>query len=131
MKKYISVVALAMVLLFSVTGCKSTKIYDVPKQNVVEKVSQKDVYKSIIRAATQRGWDVKKVKDGVIDATYAKREFSVTVTVTYSANSYDINYKESEGLKYDSEAQTIHKNYNSWVRNLRQSIDRELTLIKL
>lgn len=131
MKKYIKVIALALVVVFSVTGCRSAKMYDVPEQEVLKKVSQNDMYKAIIRAAAQRGWDARKVKDGVVDATYSKREFSVTVTVTYTANSYDINYKDSDGLKYDAEAQTIHKNYNSWVKNLQESINRELMLTNL
>lgn len=127
MKKSIVSAFLGLGLVFAVTGCgKGAKIYDVPQQPIVEKKTQDEVYKAIMNGAISRGWEARKVSEGLVEATYAKRNFSVTVDIKYTATSYDIEYKESEGLKYDEESQTIHKNYNSWVKNLKQSINRAL-----
>ena len=132
MKKSIVSVSLILGLSFIGTGCARTvPMYDLPQQEVQQKVSQKDVYKAIVRAAGQRGWSVQKVKEGLLEATYAKRDFSVTINIIYTATSYDINYKDSTGLKYNAADSTIHKNYNSWIKNLEQSINRELMLLNI
>jgi hypothetical protein len=127
MKKQIVSASLALGLVLAVTGCgHAAKMYDVPQQSIAEKKTKEQVYKAVMNGALTRGWEARKVTDGLVEATYARRNFSVTVDIKYSATSYDIEYKESQGLKYDENAQTIHKNYNSWVRNLKQSINRAL-----
>ncbi len=35
-------------------------------------------------------------------------------------------YADSENLDYDAEKNEIHRNYNSWVQNLRGDINNEL-----
>ena len=130
MKNLIKISLLALFLVFTTTGCRSTKIVNVPTQTVAEKITQKDMYKAIMRAGHRRGWEMTKVADGVIDATYARRGFTATCTITYTANSYKIDYKSSTGLKYDEKKQTIHKNYNSWIQNLKKEINMEVHLLQ-
>ncbi len=129
MIKYSKSVLLAFLVVFSTAGCSPAKIYDVPKQEVAQKVSKDDIYKAIVKTAYLRGWEVKKVEDGLLNATYSKPKFTVTVAISYTDNSYDIDYKESEGLMYDETEQSIHKNYNTWVKTLEREINARLVSI--
>lgn len=129
MLKYTKSMLLIYIVILSTTGCSPAKIYDVPKQEVVQKVSKNDLYKAIIKTAYLRGWEVKKVEDGLLNAIYKKPKFSVTVAISYTDNSYDIDYKESEGLMYDEKEQSIHKNYNTWVKTLEREINARLISI--
>jgi len=83
-------------------------------------LSSAQVEKAIISAATQRNWRVQKVKEGLIVATYYARQHMAQVEIKYSSSTYSINYKNSSELNYDGT--TIHKNYNSWIKNLDNSI---------
>ena len=129
MKKIVKITLSALLTALVVTGCgTAAQIKDVPAQSVTSKISQKDVYKSIIRAGMSRGWDMKKISSGLVEATYAKRKFTVTVSINYTATNYTISYKSSQGLKYNEEKKTIHRNYNSWVNNLKNQINSEVLL---
>ena len=128
MTKFIKVSFLALFLVFATTGCRTSKVLNVPTQTVAKKMTKEAMYKAIYRAGHTRGWEMQKVSDGVVDATYARRGFTVTATITYTADTYKIDYKSSKGLKYDEKNQTIHKNYNSWIENLKRQINMEIEL---
>ncbi len=51
---------------------------------------------------------------------------SATVIIEYDAYHFEIIYKNSENFAYDHEDQSIHPNYNSWVKKLEQKIKREI-----
>lgn len=78
----------------------------------------------VLQALSSRGWTVQKPSGGSVDATYARSNFSATITVKYSKTSYSITYKDSSGLKYDAAKGTIHPNYNKWITNLKLDITR-------
>lgn len=65
-------------------------------------------------------------KPGYIVATLHLREHEAVVDIIYDTQSYSILYKSSQNLQYNETNRTIHKNYNSWIRNLNVSIQREL-----
>ncbi|MDR1615337.1 MAG: hypothetical protein LBS26_07225 [Campylobacteraceae bacterium] len=111
-------------------GCSATQqpLYNVQSASVQsfdgKKLTQAQVEKAILQAGSQRGWQMKKVKNGVISATLYARQHMALVEIKYSASSYNITYKNSENLNYDGA--NIHKNYNSWIRNLDNSIQINL-----
>src|SRR5262245_58196577 len=82
------------------------------------------VEQAVLTALTSRGWQITTRADGAADAQYARRDFSVTIHVTYSATTYSIHYVESTGLDYNAQRQTIHNNFNRWINNLRVDIPR-------
>ena len=78
-----------------------------------------DVGKAIVKAGIAAGWQMSDIKPGYIIGTYKVRKHTAIVDVTYSPTTYNIVFKSGdENLKYDSQAQTIHQNYNGWVENL-------------
>ena len=131
MKRIIKISFFTLILVLATTGCGGTKIQNVPAQSIIVKLSKADVFKSIYRAGMIKGWDMYKMSDGLVEATYSKKNYSVVINIKYSANSYGIYYKSSRGLKYNEDTQTIHKNYNVWIDRLKRQINMELTLAEM
>lgn len=113
-------------ILLIMFGCRTAAIEDVPPQPIMKNISKESVYNAIYRAGLKRGWIMHKVRDGLVEATYARRDFSVTINIIYTSNSYAIRYHDSRGLKYDENKHTIHSNYNNWIVRLKRQIDMEL-----
>ena len=82
------------------------------------------VEQSVLTALTSRGWQIVSRSEGAVEAQYARRDFSVNIRVSYTASTFSVIYLDSVGLRYDPEDQTIHRNYNRWISNLRVDIAR-------
>jgi len=80
---------------------------------------------AIIEAAEGRGWQVRPIAEGQLEATYAPRTHKAVVDILYDRQTYSIRYKSSENLK--AEDGTIHHNYNRWVQNLDEDIQKKLS----
>lgn len=116
---------LGLVLAF-VAGCTSKPVM-VPKELLVVGHSYSDVeiQEAIVKAATQRGWTVRRVTPGLVQADITVRNtFFAAVDIHYSLSNFRIDYRDSRGLDYKDGK--IHRNYNRWVHNLDKSIMREL-----
>jgi hypothetical protein len=74
---------------------------------------------------------VSKESPGEIKATLMARGHTARIAITYNLQDVTIKYDSSENLHYgpgkDGEP-VIHKNYNSWIRNLAQDINRYILL---
>ncbi len=94
------------------------------------KLSDKQVAKAIATALVHREWVINVNEPGKISATYAKREFSVRIGITYDQHEVHIKYLDSSNLKYEMKSgqQYIHVNYNSWIQNLVTDISGNLTV---
>jgi hypothetical protein len=69
---------------------------------------------------------------GEIDAVYDPRAFSVTIAVHYDSQKIHINYVTSSDLRYEEKngVRYIHKNYESWIKNLVTDIQNGLMMAK-
>jgi hypothetical protein len=121
----------ALLLVGAIAACARTApIYNVSQMPVTANkpnVSADEVGKAIIRAGAGLGWQMKQVKPGQILGTLTAREHQAVVDVTYNAQSYSINYKDSANLKYDG--QMIHQNYNGWIQRLDNAIRATLSTL--
>jgi len=83
-------------------------------------------------ALTARNWRIVKHVPGEIDAVYDPRAFSVTIAVHYDPQKIQINYVTSSNLRYEEKngVRYIHKNYESWIRNLVTDIQNGLMMAK-
>jgi PBP1b-binding outer membrane lipoprotein LpoB len=126
MKKKLLLASLVVAGTLFYGGCSATQqpLYNVQNSSVQtfdgRKLTAAQVEKAILQAGVQRGWRMQKVKDGLITGTLVVRTHSAVIEVKYNSSSYSITYKNSTDLNYDGV--NIHKNYNSWVRNLDNSI---------
>jgi len=122
----------ATVLMFiGIIGCRAgAPIYDIQSTAIPNSVngsmSLTEVTRAITSAAAKHGWEMRVEKPGYIVGTLHLREHEAVVDIPYDTTSYSILYKSSRNLQYDETNKTIHKNYNSWIRNLNVSIQREL-----
>lgn len=127
MKKTLLILTMFLLL----TACKTAMVqqYDNVPIDYSNRVSLNlnEVESAIALGGNDAGWDVKPIKSGHVEATYAvKTKHVAVVDIFYTATSYDIHYKSSKNLKYDGTK--IHKAYNKWVAALQGAIDRRLAI---
>jgi len=120
--------AILLVLLFAGCGIAPIHNYNTPISPKYSNLSMDKIEKSILSAGTVLGWKMKKSNDGEIIGTLALRNHFAQVKVLYTTKSYQILYMKSTALNYNQEKNTIHNNYNGWVQNLNNGIQRNLTI---
>jgi len=131
MKRIISLSAIVLALVF-MSGCINYKapIYNVPNSPIKPKLSENEISKAIKLAGAPLGWEITKIKDGELSGKLHLRSHIAIIKITYDKNTYNITYASSLHLKYNKEHQTIHSNYNGWIQNLQNAIDRTLNASK-
>jgi hypothetical protein len=136
LKTYAAAIALALTAVGGIGLPTVPAAYAAPRANQIQNVENEPMpagvtaaqaETAVLQALSSRGWTVQKPSGGSVDATYARRDFSATITVKYSKSAYSITYKDSSGLKYDAAKGTIHPNYNRWIANLKLDITRLAT----
>ena len=119
-------------LTLAMIGCRprTAPVYNVSSAvPATGKVTAQSVSKAIIRAGAITGWQIVPSGKNELTGTLHVRTHTAVVTIPYTDKDYQIVYKNSVDLDYDGN--TIHENYNSWVRRLDDNIRREMVgLIK-
>lgn len=87
------------------------------------------VSQAIVRAGARRGWSVVQVRPGVLVATLNIRSHQAVVDIVHTTTVFSITYKSSVNLQYNASRQLIHRNYNSWITNLRGDIMSEVSIL--
>ncbi|MER3546627.1 MAG: hypothetical protein C4338_03090 [Rhodanobacteraceae bacterium] len=121
---------LLLPLLLLTMAFRQVPLNDPPPIQVPAGVSEAQVQNAVMEALTGRGWAIARHTPGEIDATYARRDFSVTIAVHYDAHQVRINYLNSSNLKYEVKngVRYIHTNYPSWIQNLVTDINSRLVM---
>ena len=98
---------------------------------VPQRATPDQVYKVITKVLARFGWVVASDKPGNLEATYAPRDFTVRISITYDTTQVQIRYIDSTNLKYEmkKDGPYIHKNYTAWIRNLVTGISGEFNLL--
>ncbi len=108
-------------------GCTPERVYNVPKHSFDKKKTNQTLYDAIISSGKFLGWSMKKIDENTILGILIIRDHSAKIKISYDDNSYSINLLEAENLNYDKEKDTIHKNYNGWIMNLKNQIEAKVT----
>ncbi|RMG56526.1 MAG: hypothetical protein D6717_06455 [Gammaproteobacteria bacterium] len=125
---------LLLPLVLVLAGWRTAPLYNPEPIPVPEGLSTKEVRKAIVDAMIKRGWGVASKKPGKIVAVLHIRKHTAKVLITYDTKAVVIKYVSSENLKYKKEedgVEIIHKNYNSWIRNLASDIQSNLSAMAL
>ena len=125
----LSCVLAAALLAGCATNVKVVNVTDAPVRTNKKPVTMQDVAGAIRTAGTALGWTMLEDGPGKITGTLRLRTHVAVVAVTYDTTKFSINYKDSTNLKYDAEKDTIHHNYNGWIKNLDAAIQRELAAL--
>ena len=125
MKKLI-ILSLAAVLV-SACAIREKPVLEIQNAPLSVAGGEADVAAAIKSTLTLRGWQVIDEQPGEMTARFAKANsdvgmHSVTIDITYDADSYSIAYVDSENMMYDAPTHTIHRNYNRWVVNLQRDL---------
>ncbi len=109
-------------------GCQRVQpIYSVRGHAVpvaAQKLPLATLERTIYDAATARGWNVDRLRPGLMRATQKWRDHAATVDILYSNESYSIDHVGSANLK--EQGDRIHKAYNTYVHALEDEIEKRL-----
>ena len=127
MQRLLHLLVIGCVLLIG--ACRAAPIYNVESAplNAPPTATLADIQRAIIRAGSTRGWQMTPVEPGHVVATYARRDFTTSVDIRFTTQSYSITYKDSTGLNYDGTE--IHSNYNAWIHNLQTDIQNQVAAL--
>ncbi|EGE2516295.1 hypothetical protein DRW31_01610 [Shigella dysenteriae] len=115
----------AIAVVGALAGCARTAPIDQVHSTVSAGHTQEQVKKAILKAGVERKWIMSEAGQGIIKARQQSHDHSAEIRINYTASSYDINYENSQNLQ--ASGGQIHKNYNSWVRNLDKDIQLNLS----
>lgn len=124
---------LAVILLVGIaSGCTTASLMNIVDRPVAVGVdgtgrSVEDVQAAVIGACKNRGWIPSMEDEAQVNCSISVRgRHYAEVLIPFSGSSFSILHSSSEGLNYNPSRQTIHRNYNRWVANLAQEVQREL-----
>lgn len=132
-----SIFVVAAVAFLALAGCRSETVQNVESRSYSaaavdsrQSLTLEDYERAILRAGAKRGWAFKEVGPGQLEGTVNVRgKHQATVDVFYTDEDFSIIYKNSQNLNYKSDTRQIHKNYNTWVRNLENDIQQEVLVL--
>ena len=115
-------------LMLTGISAQAAKLVNVVGSPIPGGLSDAQIVTAIQAGGKTRGWVVKKLARGHLEATLFVRSHIAKVDINYDGEQYSITYKDSTNLKYKDGK--IHRNYNSWVKNLDTDIQREMAMIE-
>lgn len=116
---------LALLLPFDAEA-RSKPIQNVENAPIPAGLDMKAIGDAIIDGCSTRNWQASLVEAGHMQCTLYIRSHMAKVDIRYDTETFSITYADSDNLKYNAEKNKIHRNYNSWVQNLRGDINNEL-----
>jgi len=124
---HLSILILTVILFLGGCGRVST-VQNIDNSSYLQKNIKLSKMESAIKiGAAKKGWQTKKIKKGLIEASIMPRgKHLVVVDINYTSKGYKITYKDSKNMNYDPATNAIHPNYNKWVNYLQRNINYEL-----
>ena len=128
--KYLSIFIL-LTLSGTAMAAKIENLIDVQVPTNIDgsSPSKEEVREAIISGCKKKNW-IPVIDDNgniVCSITVRSRHFA-EVEISYTTEKFSIVYKSSRGLDYNEKKQRIHRNYNKWVYNLSDSIQRQFSI---
>ena len=123
---YLLRITLIALALLTTVSCTSKRMLT-PDRTLHASIhsDRAQMQQAIVKALVGRGWTVQEITPQRVQAQITVREqYHAEIDIPYSANHYQIVYRDSSGLDYKDGK--IHKNYIRWVRLLDMGIVRDL-----
>lgn len=130
MKRLASLLVLLVGLGMSTLALAAKELVDPAPVTIPAGISEKELVKQIKKAFVGRNWTVEKVEDGSVKGTLHIRSHVARVAANYDKELVTFTYISSENLDYKEKKgkRLIHKNYLSWVANVRNDLQKNLNL---
>jgi hypothetical protein len=131
-KKILGFLCLGMSLIYS-SGCVSFPEADAVIGYAPSGVSEDEMREAILEGCQTRGWKCTAKDESNVKGWIWVRDHYAEVLITSTSKfsrpySYRIAYVDSRNLSYDSQSNTIHSSYLSWVDNLSRDISNALRI---
>jgi hypothetical protein len=113
-------------------GARQVPLTDPEPLPVPAGLKTEQVAKAIKAALVGRNWVVAEDAPGRIVSTLNLREHMAKIEVAYDLQTIKIRYLDSGELMYAEKKgqRLIHRNYLNWIQNLRNDMNRNLTLVQ-
>jgi hypothetical protein len=113
-------------------GARQVPLTDPEPLPVPAGLKTEQVAKAIKAALVGRNWVVAQDEPGRIVSTLNLREHMAKIEVAYDVQTIRIRYLDSGELMYAEKKgqRVIHRNYLNWIQNLRNDMNRNLTLVQ-
>jgi hypothetical protein len=120
----VTVACLALALL-AASGCRTAPLVDPPPTAAGPTPEQTRI--AVLRALATKRFVVDEESPGRIRARLQKNSWSLVVEVLYGKD-VSMHYADSVNLRYkvENDVAYIHRNYNGFVRELQDEIQRQL-----
>ena len=123
-------VALLCAFILSAVGCGGgTGILNMqtPYTTATKDASLDNVARTIITASAYKGWKPEIAGPGHITATRRHAGRAAKVDISYTSNSFNIQYLDSDNMQYTGTS--ISPVYEQWVEELQDEIKRRLSAL--
>ncbi|KAA3611763.1 MAG: hypothetical protein DWQ01_06680 [Planctomycetota bacterium] len=122
---------LAAASLLFLAACSATPLLD--PEPFPTQLNEEVTREAVIRGMAVRGWVVEEENPGRVLARLNLRSHVVKVLIRYDEEQVSLEYSDSANMDYQNsdDGEFIHKNYNSWVRNLAGDIQAQLSVSRL
>jgi len=108
-----------------VAGCSNHFIPIAGVQNqplpvVAQTLTLDELTRRVTAGATRLGWEIAPLGPNVLRATYTKQNHVVTVRISYTQTTYNIDFVSSVNMEQDNGK--IHYKYGEWLAALNAAI---------
>ena len=132
------IAGLTLIAALALAGCRAAPMYSPTDIAFAESLTtsskvltMEDYKNAIILGGGQRGWTFQDEAPGhLVGKVAVRNKHFATVDVYFDTTSFSISYKSSQNLNYHAGRNEIHPNYNSWIRNLQDDIQAQITQMK-
>lgn len=123
LKKTTFILISAFLISSTLFGCsRNANIINIERIIPSQNITLNQIENAIIQAGQSKGWAFEKKGKNILIASLNIRTHFVQIEISYSKTEYKIAYKNSTGMRYKNG--TIHRKYNTWVKNLYTSINK-------
>ncbi len=129
MKKFLLGICIAVLAAFTVMGCASKVTLHDSVGMIPSGITQEKFEAAVSAACSEYNWTLEKSADGALYAAQYKKWYA-KVQIINEGSNFRIHYIESTGFKYNAEKNTIHPHYQTWIKNLSESIHNHLAMAK-
>jgi hypothetical protein len=118
-------------ILVFLMGARQVPLVDPEPVAVPAGLALEQVAKAIKASLVGRTWAVSQEEPGHIVSTLNLREHMAKIDIVYDLQTIRIRYVDSSELMYAEKKgqRVIHRNYLSWIQNLVNDMNRNLTLV--
>lgn len=124
-------VSISLTLLAAVSAVQAATVANisesVPALKDGSRMPLADIEGAILVACQKRNFVCTVTAPGVITGKFTHNQhYNAEVTIPFSPEAYEIQYKNSVGMKYNAAKNKIAGDYNAWVEALAEHIDAHL-----